>query len=393
MRRLRAPPLGESCERDGHKQRDAVEQRLDEKGATELLNPRDADGQNQDADDCAPHVDASGPNRRRPEEGSYERGQQIVETDIRLANLELRRKHAAREANEQSRCDEHADHMDPNRNAVERGRLLVGADRVDMSAERHSLRDDPEHDRQQQCIHSRHRNAEDGQAVDIHEALRQHTDYLTPIGVPERKRIQDGAGPQRRDEGINLGDLDEDSVDQPRGAAAQDDDEARERPRKIVLNLESYGEDVPHHDAEANREVDAAGHHRHHRRQRQQRDDPLVTQDRTCVDRGGKRIGEQQREEGNQEDGQDRQAVHRQHTDDRLAAAECRQLRTCRLQGVRFQGLHRVLAAPVRRSPRPPPAGFLRTDRRPPAPLLPVRDRRPARGGRFWPPLRNPSKR
>ena len=42
-----------------------------------------------------------------------------------------------------------------------------------------------------------------------------------------------------------------------------------------------------------------------------------------------------------QQDGEDRQAVHRQHADDRLAAAQRGQLRTRRLEGVRFQGLHR----------------------------------------------------
>ena len=47
------------------------------------------------------------------------------------------------------------------------------------------------------------------------------------------------------------------------------DDEARQRPRELILDLKTNREDVPHHDPEADGEVDASGHHRHHRRQRQ----------------------------------------------------------------------------------------------------------------------------
>src|SRR5690554_6732822 len=46
-----APSLGKGCEADGEHQRGAVEDRFDEEGAAELLDARDADGEDQDADD------------------------------------------------------------------------------------------------------------------------------------------------------------------------------------------------------------------------------------------------------------------------------------------------------------------------------------------------------
>ena len=72
-----------------NEQRDAIEQRLDEKRAAELLNAGDSYGQDQDADDCAPHVDASRPDRGRAEKRADQRRQQVVQPDVRLPDLKL----------------------------------------------------------------------------------------------------------------------------------------------------------------------------------------------------------------------------------------------------------------------------------------------------------------
>ena len=126
-----------------------------------------------------------------------------------------------------------------HRDAVERRGFLVRADRVQVTAERHPLGDDPQRQREHQRIDRRHRNAEDGKTVDIDEALRQLSDDLTPAGVPERERVEDRAGAERGDERVDLRDLDEQSVDQAGEAAAQHDEKARERPGNVVLHLES----------------------------------------------------------------------------------------------------------------------------------------------------------
>src|SRR5206468_6653040 len=94
-RRGRSPPLGEARERDRDEQRDAVEERLDEERAAKLLDAGDADREDQHADDGAPHVHASRTDGGRPEERADERGQQVIEADVRLADLELARQDAA----------------------------------------------------------------------------------------------------------------------------------------------------------------------------------------------------------------------------------------------------------------------------------------------------------
>src|SRR5688572_19562210 len=132
----RTAPLSEACEGNRRQQRQPVEQRLDEKCPSELLNPRNANAQDQDADDRAPYVDAAGPDRRRSEKCAHERRQQVVETDIRLPNLQLRREDAAREPDQDTRGHEHPDDVGANRNPVQRRRFLVGTNRVDVAPER-----------------------------------------------------------------------------------------------------------------------------------------------------------------------------------------------------------------------------------------------------------------
>ena len=103
--------------------------------------------------------------------------------------------------------------------------------------------------------------------------------------------------------------------------AAGDHDQIASGQGTPDVDLQADREDVPHDDAEADGEVDAAGHHRQRRGQRQQRDDRLVGEDRAEVELGRKGVGQQEREEDDQEDRQDRQAVDRQQADDRLASA------------------------------------------------------------------------
>ena len=99
---------------------------------------------------------------------------------------------------------------------------------------------------------------------------RQHADDLPAVGVPERDRIDDGAGAERGDEAVDPRDLDEEAVEQPEQAAG---DAARSATAigqgRPVLGLQGDGQDVPEHDAVADGQVDPAGHHRDHRRQRQ----------------------------------------------------------------------------------------------------------------------------
>ena len=108
------------------------------------------------------------------------------------------------------------------------------------------------------------------------EAWGQHADDLAPVGVPESERVQDRAGAERGDEGVDLRHFDEQAVDQADQRRAGDHDQNGQRPRDAELDQQAHRQDVPHDDAEADGEVDAAGHHRQRRRERQQRDDRLV---------------------------------------------------------------------------------------------------------------------
>ena len=75
--------------------------------------------------------------------------------------LQLCGEHAAGEAGDQRRGDEHADDVGAHRDAVERGGLFVGADGVDVAADRQPLADDPQHDREREHVERRDRDAED----------------------------------------------------------------------------------------------------------------------------------------------------------------------------------------------------------------------------------------
>ena len=144
------------------------------------------------------------------------------------------------------------------------------------------------------------------------EARRERADELAPLGEPERERVEDRAGAERGDERVDLRHLDEEAVEQADQRGAGEHEQDRQRPGHAVLDLQADRQDVPHDDAEADVEVDAAGHHRHRGGERQQRDDRLVGEDRAEVEVGRKGPRQEQREEDDEQDGQDRQAVDRE---------------------------------------------------------------------------------
>ena len=108
-----------------------------------------------------------------------------------------------------------------------------------------------------------------------------------------------------------------------------------------VLTWRPHRQDVPHDDAEADGQVDAAGHHRQRRGEREQRDDRLVGEDRAEVQVGREGVGQEQREEDDQQDASGsagrRPAASRPIAcqRERPASSEPR-----RLERVRLNGLH-----------------------------------------------------
>src|SRR3984893_7757072 len=218
--RRRAPTLREGRKRNGNDQRSAVEQGFHEERAAELLDSGNADGEDQDAKDRAPDVDPARLDGSRAEECADEGGQQIVEPDIRLADPKLGGEHAAGKPGDQAGGDEHADHIGPDRDAVERSRLLVGADRGDVAADGQPFADYPEHDRQDDRVDGCDRDDGDRQGVDADEARGQQTADLAPIGMPKGKRVEDGAGAERGDEGVDLRHFEEQALDQAAQRAA-----------------------------------------------------------------------------------------------------------------------------------------------------------------------------
>ena len=138
--------LGVAGDADGDQQRHAVEQRLDAEGAAELLDAGDADREDGDADERAPDIDAAGLDRGRAEEGADQGRQQVFEADAGLADAQLRGEQHAGQRRQAARGDEGADDEAADRDAVERRGLRVGADGVEVAADRQVFEDDPQHD-------------------------------------------------------------------------------------------------------------------------------------------------------------------------------------------------------------------------------------------------------
>ena len=94
--------------------------------------------------------------------------------------------------------------------------LRVGADGVEVAADRQVFEDDPQHERDGQHVEAGDRQAEDHGAVERVEAVRQHADDLPAAGVPQRDRVEHGAGAERGDEAVDLRDLDQQAVQEAR---------------------------------------------------------------------------------------------------------------------------------------------------------------------------------
>ena len=181
----------------------------------------------------------------------------------------------------------------------------------------------------------------------------------------------------------------------PTKPGAGDDQQDRERPGDAVFDLKADRENVPHHDAEADGQIDAAGHHRQGRGEREHRDDRFVGEDRAEVEPGRKRVRQQDREQDDQQQRQHRQAIDRQQPQDRLPRRQRGEFGPRRLQRVRLDRLHRRASFRCARRPRSiladAAASRLLIERSSACSSLhaPGRDRTPARDGRPWRSPRN----
>ena len=147
--------------------------------------------------------------------------------------------------------------------------------------------------------------------------------------------------PERRDERIDLGDLDQNAVDQPNAGAEREHAEDGERPRNAIVRLQADREDVPEHDAVADGEVDLAGDHRDHHAERQDGDDRLVGDDRADVQQRRESLGQEDAEQEREGDRQDHEPVDGHEALDPVECAEALQLAAGRFEGRRFdRGSH-----------------------------------------------------
>ena len=72
--------------------------------------------------------------------------------------------------------------------------------------------DEPHHEGDDQHIEAGDRQAEHHGGVERVEAVRQDAHDLPPAGVPQRQRIENGAGAERGDEAVDLGHFDQEAV-------------------------------------------------------------------------------------------------------------------------------------------------------------------------------------
>ena len=99
-----------------------------------------------DADDRAPDVDPPRLDRGRAEEGADQRRQQEFEPDAGLADAQLGGEQNAGEGGQRARGDEGADDVFARRDAVQLRRARVGADGVEVAADRAVFEDHPQHE-------------------------------------------------------------------------------------------------------------------------------------------------------------------------------------------------------------------------------------------------------
>ena len=127
-------------------------------------------------------------------------------------------------------------------------------------------------------------------AAQREKSVGQVAQDLPSAGMPKRDGVERGSGAERRNEGIDLGDLDQNPVDQPHQGAETKNDQDGQRPGDAERGLKADRENMPEDDSVTDREVYLAGDHGNHRGERQKRDDRLVGDDRAKVEHGRKRV-------------------------------------------------------------------------------------------------------
>ncbi len=138
--------------------------------------------------------------------------------------------------------------------------------------------------------------------------------------MPQGDRIEDRAGSKGGDEAVDPRHFDQKAIQRTGDDAEHQHDADGDRPGQAIHGLQADREDVPEHDAIADREVDAARDHGDHRGKRQERDDRLVRQDGPDIEHGRKCIGQQDRKQQDQPEHQDDKSIGRGETDDLLCS-------------------------------------------------------------------------
>ena len=95
---------------------------------------------------------------------------------------------------EKPRSDEGEDRVAADRNAVQGGGFRIGADRVEVAADRQVFEDEPERDRERQDVEAGDRQTEQVGPVQRVERVGRDADDLPAFAVPHRDRIEDRAG-------------------------------------------------------------------------------------------------------------------------------------------------------------------------------------------------------
>ena len=340
------PPLSVAGDADGNEQGDAIEHRLHPEGPAELLDTGDTNGQDGDPHHRAPDVDATRLDGGGAQKGADQRRQQIFEPDARLPDAQLGREQDACDPGQSAGGHEGRDRVALHRNAVERRRFRIGADRIEVSADRKIFEHEPHHEGEAKHVEPGDGQPDNARRVEMQETVRQHAHHLLAAGVPQRDGVKHSARSECRDEAVDARDLYQDAVEQSHDGGERDDDEHGDGPRHAVIHLQADGEDMPQHNAVADREVDLSRNHWDHRGQGQHGDDCLVGNDRAQIEQGRKGVRQQHGEEDDEEHHQDRQPVDRQQPHDALAGRGAGQLVAGRLQRVRTDRVDRHRSGP-----------------------------------------------
>ncbi len=306
-----APLLGPARNADGHQQGESVEQRFHIERAAELLNTRYTNRENGHADQRAPDVDPSWSDGGGSEKSADERGQQKLEADAGLPDLQPGGQQNAGESRQSARCDKSAHDVLADGDAIELGSLGVGADHIQSATQWGELRDDPKGDADDQDVERTHGQAHQIGAGNVDESFGQFTHDLAPTAVPQSNGVDHCACAQGGDEGVDLRQLHQQSIEDAECGRTQHDDDDRHRPGQTHLCLKADGKDVPEHNAVAHREVDLSRDHGNGGSQRQHGNHRLVGQDGTQIEQRREGLWQKDRKQQGESHRQQNQAVDR----------------------------------------------------------------------------------